>query len=67
MNNRLKIHIYLTISPAVKEENEESLQQNIHKTLSVDRKTNKQIITEIKLDLLFSLFVCVVCLFVFFM
>ena len=64
MNNRLKIHIYLTISQAVKEENEESLQQNIHKTLSVDRKTNKQIITEIKLDLLFSLFVCLfVCLF----
>ena len=48
----------------MKEENEESLQQNIHKTLSVDRKTNKQIFTEIQLDLLFSLFVClIVCLF----
>ena len=33
---RLKIYIYLTISQAVKEENEESLQQNIDKTLLVD-------------------------------
>ena len=34
---RLKIYIYLTISQAVKEENEESLQQNINKTLLVDK------------------------------
>ena len=37
MNKRLKIHIYLTISQAVKEENEESLQQNIDNTLLVDK------------------------------
>ena len=33
---RLKIYIYLTISQAVKGENEESLQKNIDETLLVD-------------------------------